>query len=253
MKVTAFLIALACTFATAAFAQTPEARGSADNVTVSAVNSAMNSRPSEIAARHLKMTAHRTATAADTARAARIVASLRGAIGKYRDYHIALDEGYRIFLPDVPQKIYHFTNYSRAIQAAMSFDPSEPTSLLYRKTASGYELAGAMYTAPASFSESELDARVPLGIASWHEHVNLCLPKKSDTARWRETRAGVPLFGPEGSIATQDECDAAGGRFVPRLFGWMVHVNPLTSDPALVWGAHEHGDGEMNGMHHQPR
>ena len=32
--------------------------------------------------------------------------------------------------------------------AKLRFDPAEPTALLYKKTADGYELEGAMYTAP---------------------------------------------------------------------------------------------------------
>jgi hypothetical protein len=34
-------------------------------------------------------------------------------------------------------------------------------------------------------------------------------------------------FGLRGSISTQEACDAAGGRFRPVIFGWMVHVYPF--------------------------
>ncbi len=30
-----------------------------------------------------------------------------------------------------------------------------------------------------------------------------------------------PRFGMLGSITAEAECDAAGGRFFPRLFSWM--------------------------------
>lgn len=32
-------------------------------------------------------------------------------------------------------------------------------------------------------------------------------------------------FGPSGSIATQEECTSAGGRFIPIKYGWMTHVD----------------------------
>jgi hypothetical protein len=32
-----------------------------------------------------------------------------------------------------------------------------------------------------------------------------------------------------GSISTQETCDAAGGRFYPQIFGWMVHVYPFSA------------------------
>jgi hypothetical protein len=45
-------------------------------------------------------------------------------------------------------------------------------------------------------------------------------------------------FGPRGSINTKDECDAAGGVFLPRTFGWMVHVNMFLGADE-VW-VHKH-------------
>ena len=61
-------------------------------------------------------------------------------------------------------------------------------------------------------------------------------------------RDGKPVFGPRSPIATREACDAVGGRFRPRVFGWMVHANVLEGDdPAVVWGmshdgmAHGHG------------
>src|SRR5437870_1939006 len=56
--------------------------------------------------------------------------------------------------------------------------------------------------------------------------------------RWRETKDGQPLFGPKSPIATAEACEAVGGRFRPRLFGWMVHVMAFAGvDP---WNAHHH-------------
>jgi hypothetical protein len=42
-------------------------------------------------------------------------------------------------------------------------------------------------------------------------------------------------FGMDGSIATEDACDEAGGRWVPQIYGWMVHVYPYESNPEKIW------------------
>ena len=122
------------------------------------------------------------------------------------------------------------------------FDPTKPTSLLYRKRPDGsFELVGAMYADRAGASEDELNERIPLALARWHEHVNWCVPPPGARERWTETKDGRPVFGPKSPIATPDACAAAGGRFLPRIFGWMVHVTVFGSDdPRVIWGhAHE--------------
>ena len=72
----------------------------------------------------------------------------------------------------------HFTNYRNAFRAGFVFDAARPTPLLYRVTPRGYEMTGAMYTAPRTFSEDRLHRRVPLSLARWHAHINLCLPPR---------------------------------------------------------------------------
>jgi hypothetical protein len=42
-------------------------------------------------------------------------------------------------------------------------------------------------------------------------------------------------FGFRGSIATQEACEQAGGRWFPQIFNWMVHVYPYESDPSKIW------------------
>jgi hypothetical protein len=142
--------------------------------------------------------------------------------------------------------VYHFTNWHWAIEAMFRFDPGKPTSLLYRKEPDGpFELVGAMYTAPARTTADELDRRVPLSIARWHEHVNWCLPPRREAGRWREQRGGQPVFGPQSPIATRAACDSVGGRFRPRIFGWMIHVQAFASDdPRVIWSVDHH---------HEPR
>ena len=165
---------------------------------------------------------------------------IRHDLARFRDVEVARAAGYQQFLPNVVLPVYHFTNWRYGLEAAFTFDAARPTSLLYRKNGDGsFTLTGVMYTAPARLSESSLESRIPLGMARWHQHINWCLPTKGQESRWKERRDGKPLFGPESPIATKEACDAAGGRFVSRLFGWMVHVNAFESDdPTVIWGDH---------------
>ena len=182
---------------------------------------------------HMHMTSARPQTAADVQRANEIVKELRAGIEKYKDYHVALDEGYKIFLPNVPQPEYHFTNYGNGFLEAFAFDPARPTSLLYKKTANGYELVGAMYTMPKRANEEQLNERVPLSVATWHLHTNLCMPPRDQ----RKT-ADYTKFGLHGSITTQEACDDAGGKFHPVVFGWMVHVYPYEDSTDKIFAMH---------------
>jgi hypothetical protein len=188
---------------------------------------------------HMKMTALRPPKPGDADRSQQVVEAARRASEKYIDYHAALADGYRIFLPDVPQRVYHFTNYSYAIEAAMRFAPEHPTSLLYEKHGDGYKLVGVMYTAPKRMTEDQLDERIPLSVAQWHEHVNFCAPPAD---RRKEMLAPHAQFGLRGSIATQEACDAAGGTFHPVIFNWMVHVYPFEKDHDSIWSVErQHG------------
>jgi hypothetical protein len=195
---------------------------------------------------HLRLTPTRPGTHADSVRAADLVDAMRRDLAAYRDVHVAEADGFRSFLPGVKQAVRHFTNWRWAIEAMLRFDVAKPTSLLYREEPEGqFQLIGAMYTAPARFSMEELDDRIPLGIARWHEHVNWCLPPRGEAGRWREQRDGHPVFGPQSMIATRAGCDSVGGRFRPRVFGWMVHVQAFESDdPRVIWSTGHH--------HHEP-
>ncbi|HEU5186709.1 MAG TPA: hypothetical protein VFU01_19205, partial [Gemmatimonadaceae bacterium] len=183
----------------------------------------------------------RPPNAADSARGAEILRAMRKGTEKYEDYRKALDDGFRIFLPNVPLKVYHFTNYRRAIREGRSFDPAEPSSLLYERRADGgYTLVGAMYVARRDASADELHARIPLSLAQWHAHVNICVPSRRARERWRETIDGQPKFGPAGAISTRDECARENGRFLPQLFGWMVHISLEKGFAGEGSGSHKH-------------
>jgi hypothetical protein len=169
---------------------------------------------------------------ADKTRAAAILTDLQHALTKYQDYHVAEADGFKPFHPELKQKVVHFTKSWYGLKAAFTFNPSEPTSLLYERTPEGgYKLIGAMYTDRKNASEDQLNQRVPLSVARWHRHINLCFPAKGTdmkTADWTK-------YGFNGSIATKEACDEAGGRFYPQVFGWMVHVYPWEQNPKLVW------------------
>ncbi|PYT81418.1 MAG: hypothetical protein DMG40_09700 [Acidobacteria bacterium] len=184
---------------------------------------------------HMYVTAPHPQTPEDVARAKEIVEQLRDGIEKYKDYRAALADGYKIFLANLKQPEYHFTNYKNGFLEAFTFEPSRPTSLLYKKTSTGYELVGAMYTMPKRATEEQLNERIPLSVATWHLHTNLCMPAVGELrgADWTK-------FGLRGSITTEEACDAAGGRFHPVIFGWMVHVYP-----------YEDSLGNIFAMHHQ--
>lgn len=179
---------------------------------------------------HMRMTPIRQETAEDRSRANEIATTLAQAIAKYKDYRVALSDGFHIFAPNLPQAQYHFTNYWNGYLEGFTFDPARPTSLLYKKTNDGYELIGAMYTAPRSASLDELNERVPLGVARWHQHTNLCMPQKGQAAHADWTK-----FGLTGSISTEEECQQARGLFYPVIFGWMIHVYPFEASEAKVW------------------
>lgn len=193
---------------------------------------------------HMHMTALRPLQPGDRQKADAIVAAAKKAMAPYTDYRKALADGYVIFHPNVPQSQYHFTNREYAREARWHFDPLKPSSLLYKKTADGgYKLIGVMYIDRVNASEEELNERIPLSIARWHQHVNICEAPAGQKAAYFGPNA---KFGFLGSITTKRACDAAGGEFHPHLFGWMVHVYPYETDPRKIWsmddGSHGHGN-----------
>jgi len=215
---------------------------------------AMSGPMDENMMKHMRLTPARPPTHADSVRATKIVAELKQAIAKYQDTAAAVADGYKMFLPDVKnQRVFHFTNNGRALVSAFHFDPAKPTSVLYKRGSDGkLHLVGAMYTVPKSASLARLDERVPLGIARWHEHVNWCVPKKGDVARWLEQKNGKPVFGPESPIDSKAACDAAGGDFHENIFGWMLHANVYEGTDLASIFADDHHDADEHAKHHTP-
>jgi hypothetical protein len=196
---------------------------------------------------HMYMTTLRPLQAGDQQKADAVVAAAKSAMAPYQDYQKALADGYEIFLPNVPQPQYHFTKHEYGREAWMHFDPLKPTSLLYKKTADGgYKLVGVMYTDRVDASEDELNQRIPLSIARWHQHTNFC---KAPEGQKRAYFGPDAKFGLLGSINTKEACEAAGGEFHPHIFGWMVHVYPNESDPKKIWSTDDDDEGHDNMDH----
>lgn len=177
---------------------------------------------------HLKWTAKRIATIEDKERAARVLQTIRQTVEAYRNYRVAVNKGYRPFLPGESLPYYHFTKKLNRFKAPLEFDLTQPTALLYRKADRDFELIGAMYTMSKEAGERELDAVVPLSVARWHAHVNVCIPPKGVTD-WAR-------FGLKGVIKAEAECTKADGWFLPQLFGWMLTVFPFEETPEKIWG-----------------
>jgi len=196
---------------------------------------------------HMYLASLRPLKPGDREKADSIVAAAKAAMEPYQDYRKALADGYQIFLPNIPQPQYHFTNYQNGREAATHFNPLKPTSLLYTKTADGgYKLVGAMYTDRVDANEDELNDRIPLSIAHWHQHTNFCKAPAGQKAAYFGPDA---KFGLMGSITTRESCEAAGGEFHPHIFGWMVHVYPYEADTRKIWSTDDDDQGHDNMDH----
>jgi hypothetical protein len=173
---------------------------------------------------HMCITPMRPKQPGDEERAKALVAQVKASIEKYKDYKKALADGYVIANPKVDQPQAHFTNAANVQLADTRFDPTKPSSLLYRRTPTQkYKLEGVMFTDDTSATEDELNERVPLSIARWHEHTNFCA---APADKVKDYHGDHPKFGMFGSIHTQAACQAEGGTFMPVIFTWMIHVFP---------------------------
>lgn len=170
----------------------------------------------EMAHGHMSFTPLRAGTAADTARALDMVHRLRAAIAPYQTISDARAAGYRAWRDTTTVRRGALLHLGRRMRwrDRRSFDPGAPQSLLYRRTADGsMRLAGAMFVAPRSATDEDLDAMVPLSVARWHRHVGVCLVRS-------------PVQGPRvvlRHVGSAEACDEAGGWYRART-RYMVHV-----------------------------
>ena len=216
-------------------------------VTFCLLTASLNAHDMTRMSAHMHMSQPRTLNPGDQDKADAVVRAAISAMAPYQDYHKALADGFRIFLPKIPQPQYHFTKYQYGREANRHFDPLKPTSLLYTKTPDGdYKLVGAMYTDRVEATEDELNERIPLSIARWHQHVNFCVAPWGHRSEYFGPQA---KFGLQGSISTQETCNEAGGTFLPHVLGWMVHIYPYEDDKRKIWSIDDDTPGHDNMDH----
>jgi hypothetical protein len=181
---------------------------------------------------HMQMSLKGDAAPGDAERATEILNAAAGVLSRYRDVKAAARDGYKPFFPSgkIGEEI-HYTNYRYRRLERQHIEYSRPSSILYRRTADGMKAIGVMYTAPTDSTPAQLNAIAPLSVATWHRHVDFCggpknLPKS-------EQFGPNARFGPQGSIHTEEECDAAQGLWIPVVLEWMTHVYPNESQQ---WG-----------------
>ena len=206
---------------------------------------------------HMRMGPTRTATVADSTRAAAIVLTARTALRQYVDVKVAERDGYYRNMPWLDdQPIYHYNNQEniKAVGGG-AFDLTKPVSLLYKKDTGGQlRLVGAMYATSASEAK-DLDALLPISMAHWHEHVNLCYPTRRALGDGPRKVDDAMVFWVKFyfSMTSEAECEDARGQFVPVEFGWMAHVYMFagSDDPHEIWDADDLGNMPMR-MHQPP-
>lgn len=188
---------------------------------------------------HMQMSLKGQTAPDDAARATEILNAAAGVLSQYRDVKTATHDGYRPFFPTgkIGEEI-HYTNYRRRRLEQQHIDYSNPSSILYKRTADGLKAVGVMYTAPTDATAEQLNAIAPLSFATWHRHVDFCGGPK--TLPKNEQFGPNARFGPQGSIHTEEECIAAQGLWIPVVLEWMTHVYP--NEPQQ-WGRDAYGRG----------
>lgn len=181
---------------------------------------------------HMQMSLKGEPAPGDQERAAQILAAADAVLARYRGVKTAVREGYKPFFPTgrIGEEI-HYTNYRYRRKERQKVDFSHPGSILYKRRPEGLEAVGVMYTAPADSSPQQLDAIVPLSIATWHRHVDFCGGPRNLPAS--EQFGPNARFGPQGSIHTEEDCKAAQGLWIPVVLEWMTHVYPKAQEK---WG-----------------
>lgn len=186
---------------------------------------------------HMAFTAARPGTPQDSARALAVVDKLRDAIAPYQTLEEAEKAGYRA-RRDTGMvrgaRLLHAGKWPKRPGQVQKFDPAAPQALLYRRGIDGeLHLAGGMFVAAPSATLEDLDAMVPLSVAHWHQHENICVAGNRRSFRM------VP------KATTEEECTKAGGRFRTQS-RYMVHVmTDAGSDLAMAF---PQGQDEMGAM-----
>ena len=194
--------------------------------------------PTMIMRNHMQMSLKAAPQPGDDQRAQQILVAARAVLVRYADVDTAVQDGYKPFgrARQIGDEV-HYTNYRYGRQAQWHVDYDHPTSILYKLTPQGLQAVGVMYTAPQDAAAAQLNAIVPLSIGTWHRHVDFCGGPKN--LPFDKQFGPHAQFGMQGSIHTEEACNAAGGLWIPVVFGWMTHVYPNAKSPSDVWGGKE--------------
>lgn len=187
---------------------------------------------------HLQVTNQGQPNQKESEEAARLVQELKTGIARYAKVEDAIADDYFPFPPDpAGMRIVHYVNLVNSITENWGFNPENPGALLYeRQPDDSLKLIGAMVTAPDDADPQELNSRVPLSVAQWHLHTNICVPDPFwDAEQWAIIDGKNPRFGPESVIATEEQCEAVKGEFWPKALSWMVHAYVFADNPDDVW------------------
>src|SRR5581483_1343869 len=183
---------------------------------------------------HMQMSLKGKLQLGDEERAQQILVAARHVLVRYADVNTALGDGYKPFHPTgrIGEEV-HYTNYRYARREQQDTNYEQPGSILYKRTANDMQVVGVMYTAPQDATAEQLDAIVPLSIATWHRHVDFCGGPRS--LPLNEQFGPHAQFGMRGSIHTEEACTQAHGLWIPVVFGWMTHVYPNAKAPGEIW------------------
>lgn len=137
------------------------------------------------------------------------------ATAPYKDLATAKRDGYRT-APDlfVEHQGMHYYNVQYLKQAESgTFDPAHPPFLVYNTMNGRPTLSGLMFYLPASMTPRQLATIFPASLASWHQHINVCVG------------GGTSLLNGTAILHYYDaaSCTAHGGHF-DAATGWMVHT-----------------------------
>src|SRR5215469_3060478 len=98
------LLALFCLMALVLFAHDQKQQSSASESDLNATTESMSHEHHHEMGPHMRMSSLRDLQPGDEKKAREVVDEARPALEKYKDYNAALADGYKIFLPNVPQK-----------------------------------------------------------------------------------------------------------------------------------------------------
>ena len=246
-KLTLLIVALALSISAPAFAHDMAAMGDMDGDTAP---NAMGGQMGMGA--HMVMTPSRPQTPQDVERAHDVMNTLRRALVKYHDS----PRGAR-------RRATRF--FCRRCRRTFTISPTTaprsrntwgipihafPGSLLYVKNSSGdYVLVGAMYSAPADYTPDQLDAIIPLSVAHWHAHTNICLPNGvtlNDVLRGdvHGTQVDMPGMLPVSSSPAAPGINQRLGFLADGRFGFTGKIaDAATAKPPAATCSSKHSAG----------